>query len=87
MKYAYLDENNIYPVIISAKLWPEEESELLDLPRSHRPSIGYSLDGLKGILPALCMHKINLKQDAKPIVNYQHCLHPKIKKNGKQTSN
>jgi hypothetical protein len=87
MKYAYLDENNIYPVIISAKLWPEEESELLDLPRSHRPSIGYSLDGLKGINSALCMHKINSEEDAKPVVDYQRRLQSKNEISGKERGN
>ena len=29
--------------------------------------------------PALCMHKINLEEDAKPVVDYQRRLHPKIK--------
>ena len=79
MKYAYLDEKNMYPVIISANLSGEEERKLLEVLRAHRPAIGYSLDDLKGISPALCMHKINLEEDAKPVVDYQHCLHPKMK--------
>ena len=41
--------------------------------------MGYSLDDLKGISPALCMHKINLEEDAKPVVDYQRRLHPKMK--------
>ena len=79
LKYAYLDDKNIYPVIISAKLSAEEEEKLLDVLKAHRPSIGYSLDDLKGISPALCMHKINLEEDAKPVVDYQRRLHPKMK--------
>jgi hypothetical protein len=47
--------------------------------RAHRLAIGYSLDDLKGISPALCMHKINFEEDAKPIVDYQHRLNPKLK--------
>ena len=46
---------------------------------THRPAIGYSLDDLKGISPDLCMHKINLEEDGKPVVNYQRRLHPKMK--------
>ena len=79
MKYAYLDENNIYPVIISANLSAEEEAKLLKVLGSHRPAIGYSLDDLKGISPALYMHKINLEEDAKPVVDFQRRLHPKMK--------
>ena len=74
-----MDENNIYPVIISANLSAEEEEKLLDVLKAHRPAIGYSLDDLKGISPALCMHKINLEEDAKPVVEYQRRLHPKMK--------
>jgi hypothetical protein len=40
---------------------------------------------LKGINSALCIHKINLKRDAMPIVDYQYCLHSKMKETvGKQ---
>ena len=61
LKYAYLDDKNICPVIISANLSAEEEEKLLDVLKAHRPAIEYSLDDLKGISPALCMHKINLE--------------------------
>jgi len=79
MNYAFLDEKKIYPVIISANLSGEEETKLLEVLRAHRPAIGYSLDDLKGISPALCMHKINLEENAKPVVDYQRRLHPKMK--------
>jgi hypothetical protein len=79
LKYAYLDEKNIYPIIISANLLVEEEERLLYVLRAHRPAIRYSLDDLKGISPALCMHKINLEEDDKPIVDYQHRLNAKLK--------
>ena len=79
LKYAYLDEKSIYPIIISANLSAEEGEKLLDVLKAHRPAIGYSLDDLKGISPALCMHKINLEEDAKPVVDFQRRLHPKMK--------
>jgi hypothetical protein len=79
LKYAYLDENNIYPIIISGNLSAEEEEKLLDVLKAHRAAIGYSLDDLKGISPTLCMHKVNLEEDAKPVVDFQRCLHPKMK--------
>ena len=74
-----MDEKSIYPVIISANLSAEEEEKLLDVLKAHRPAIGYSLDDLKGISPALCIYKINLEEDAKPVVDYQRRLHPKMK--------
>jgi hypothetical protein len=79
LKHAYLDEKNIYSVIISANLSVEEEERLLDVLRAHKPDIGYSLDDLKGISPALCMHKINLEEDTKPVVDYQRRLNTKLK--------
>ena len=59
LKYAYLDENKIYPVIISANLSQKGEEKLLKTLKKHRAAIGYTLDDLKGISPTLCQHKIN----------------------------
>ena len=61
LKYAYLDEKEIYHVIISANL-SEKEEELLKTLKKHRATIGYTLDDLKGISPTLCQHKINLEK-------------------------
>jgi hypothetical protein len=79
LKYAYLDEKNIYPIIISANLSAEEEGKLLEVLKAHRAAIGYSLDDLKGISPALCMHKINFEEYAKPVEDFQRRLHTKMK--------
>ena len=54
LKYAYLDEKKIYPVIISANLSEHEEERLLKVLRKHRDVIGYTLDDLKGISLTLC---------------------------------
>ena len=71
LKYAYLDEKKIYPVIISANLSEKEEEKLLKTLKKHRAAIGYTLDDLKGISPTLCQHKINLEKDAKPVIDHQ----------------
>ena len=60
LKYAYLDEKKIYPVIISANLSKHEEKRLLKTLRMHHATIGYTLDDLKGISPTLCQRKINI---------------------------
>ena len=49
LKYAYLDEKKIYPVIISATLSEKEEEKLLKTLKKHRAAIGYTLDDLKAI--------------------------------------
>ena len=79
LKYAYLDEKKIYPVIISANLSKKEEEKLLKTLKKHRAAIGYTLDDLKGISPTLCQHKINLEADAKPVSDPQRRLNPKMK--------
>ena len=79
LKYAYLDEEKVYPVIISANLSEHEEERLLKTLKKHRAAIGYTLDDLKGISPTLCQHKINIEPDAKPVVDHQHRLNPKMK--------
>jgi hypothetical protein len=79
LKYAYLDEKKIYPVIISANLSEHEEKRLLKTLRKHHAAIGYTLDDLKGISPTLCQHKIKVEPDAKPVEDHQRCLNPKMK--------
>ena len=79
LKYAYLDEKKIYPIITSANLSEHEEEKLLKTLKKHRAAIGYTLDDLKGISPTLCQHKINLEKDAKPVIDHQRRLNPKMK--------
>ena len=79
MKYAYLDEKRIYPVIISANLLEHEEERLLKTPKKHRAAIGYTVDDLKGISPTLCQHKIKLEEDTKPVRDHQRRINPKMK--------
>ena len=71
LKYAYLDENKIYHVIISANLSEKEEEKLLKTLKKHRASIGYTFGDLKGISPTLGQHKIKLEEDAKPVRDHQ----------------
>jgi hypothetical protein len=41
--------------------------------------MGYTLDDLKGISPTICQHAINMEPDAKPVVEHQRRLIPKMK--------
>ncbi|KAK1667979.1 hypothetical protein QYE76_056138 [Lolium multiflorum] len=79
LKYAHIDDKKIYPVIISSKLSDFEEERLLEILKKHRGAIGYTLDDLKGISPSICQHAINMEDDAKPIVEHQRRLIPKMK--------
>ncbi|KAK1667558.1 hypothetical protein QYE76_055717 [Lolium multiflorum] len=79
LKYAHIDDKKIYPVIISSKLSEIEEERLLEILKKHRGAIGYTLDDLKGISPSICQHAINMEDDAKPVVEPQRRLIPKMK--------
>ena len=41
--------------------------------------MGILFDDLKGISPTRCQHKINMEPDAKPVVDHQRWLNPKMK--------
>ena len=79
LRYVYMDDKKIYPVIISSKLSGEEETKLLHILKKHRGALGYTLDDLKGISPAICQHAINIEPDAKPVVEHQCRLNPRMK--------
>ena len=79
LKYAYLELPKSKPVIISARLSDAEEQRLLEILRKHKESIAWSIDDLKGISPSICMHKILLEENARPIVEHQRRLNPVMK--------
>ncbi|XP_042396548.1 uncharacterized protein LOC121986661 [Zingiber officinale] len=66
LKYAYLGENQQLPVIIAQNLEPDQEERLLEILRQHRKAIGWTLAGIPGISPSICMHRIYLEEDVKP---------------------
>jgi hypothetical protein len=79
LKYACIDDKKLYPVIISSKLSGKEEERLLEILMKHRGAMGYTLDDLKGISPNICHHAINMEPYAKPVVEHQRRLIPKMK--------
>ncbi|KAK1617117.1 hypothetical protein QYE76_022634 [Lolium multiflorum] len=80
LKYAHIDDKVIgNMLIISSKLSEFEEERLLGILKKHRGAIGYTLDDLKGISPSICQHAINMEDDAKPVVEHQRRLIPKMK--------
>ncbi|XP_042405185.1 uncharacterized protein LOC121995530 [Zingiber officinale] len=78
LKYAYLGENQQFPVIIAQNLEPEQESRLLEILRQHRKAIGWTLADIPGISPSICMHRIYLEEDVKPVRQPQRRLNPLI---------
>lgn len=58
LKYAYLDEEERKPVIVSSELNQDKETRLLEVLRVHKAAIRWSIEDIKGISPTICMHKI-----------------------------
>ena len=72
-------ESSTLPVIISSYLSKVEEEKLLRVLREHKEVIGWSLADIKGIKPSMCMHRILLEDDSRPIIEAQRRLNPTMK--------
>ncbi|RDX66672.1 hypothetical protein CR513_54538, partial [Mucuna pruriens] len=67
LKYAYLDNDQQFPIIIVDNLHLEQEEKLLQVLKQHKKAIGWRLSNLLGINPSICMHKILMEEEACPI--------------------
>ena len=66
-KYAFLDEDNHCPVVISSLLNTLQEESLLETHRRCKQAIGWKISDLKGISPLVCTHHIYTDEEAKPM--------------------
>ncbi|RDY12054.1 hypothetical protein CR513_03198, partial [Mucuna pruriens] len=57
LKYAYLGDEQQFPVIIASNLHQEQEDKLLQVLKQQKKAIGWKLSDLPGINPSICMHK------------------------------
>ncbi|RDX77184.1 hypothetical protein CR513_42732, partial [Mucuna pruriens] len=78
LKYAYLDNEQQLSIIIANNLHQEQEDKLLDVLRQHKKAIGWKLSDLPSINPSICMHKILMVEEVKPIRKQQRRLNPII---------
>ncbi|RDX84715.1 hypothetical protein CR513_34188, partial [Mucuna pruriens] len=76
LKYAYLDTEQQLPIIITNNLSQEQEDKLLDVLRQYKKAIGWKLSDLPGINPTICMHRILMEEEIKPIRKQQRRLNP-----------
>ena len=65
LKYAYLEEHEQCPMVISSLLSTLQENRLLDILKENKHAIGWKIIDLKGISPAFCTHHIYLEEEAK----------------------
>ena len=78
LKYAYLEENNQCPIVISSFLNASQESSLLEVLRKNKQAIGWKIYDLKGISPLVCTHHIYLEEEEKPVRQPQRRLNPQM---------
>ncbi|RVW22966.1 Retrovirus-related Pol polyprotein from transposon 297 [Vitis vinifera] len=76
LKYAYLEEGNKAPVVISSSLTVSQEDNLLRILRKHKKAIGWQIYDLKGISPLICTHHIYMEEGTKPTRQPQRRLNP-----------
>ncbi|XP_038973113.1 uncharacterized protein LOC120105094 [Phoenix dactylifera] len=79
LRYAFLGENNTLPVIVSTSLSGEQLDKLIRILRLRKKAIGWTISDLRGISPSLCMHRILMEDNHKPIVENQRRLNPNMK--------
>ncbi|RDX98235.1 hypothetical protein CR513_18871, partial [Mucuna pruriens] len=77
LKYAYLDTEQQFPVIIASNLHQEQEDKLLSVLRQHK-AIRWKLSNLLGINPSIYMHRILMEEEAKPIRQQQRRMNSTI---------
>ncbi|GJZ08789.1 reverse transcriptase domain-containing protein [Tanacetum coccineum] len=78
LEYAFLEGTDKLPVIIAKGLKDEDKTALLKVLRSHKHAIAWKISDIKGIDPQFCTHKILMEEDAKPTVQHQRRVNPKI---------
>nr|GFA21460.1 DNA-directed DNA polymerase [Tanacetum cinerariifolium] len=78
LKYAFLGENNKWPVIISKDLSVNEKSALIEVLKSRKKTIAWKLTDIRGIDPEFCSHKILFENDYSSKVQSQRRVNPKI---------
>nr|GFA38382.1 reverse transcriptase domain-containing protein [Tanacetum cinerariifolium] len=68
LKYAFLEGDDKFPVIIAKDLSVKEKTALIMVLKSHKRAITWKLFDIKGIDPKFCTHKILMEEDFKPVV-------------------
>nr|GEU77392.1 reverse transcriptase domain-containing protein [Tanacetum cinerariifolium] len=78
LEYAFLEDSNKLPVIISKNLKVDEREALINVLKSHKRDIAWKISNIKGIDPRFYTHKILMEDDYKPAVQSQRRVNPKI---------
>ena len=76
LKYAYLEEHEQCPVVISSLLSTLQEGSLLHILRENKQALGWKIIDMKGISPKVCTHHFYLEEEAKSVRQPQRRLNP-----------
>nr|GFA97181.1 reverse transcriptase domain-containing protein [Tanacetum cinerariifolium] len=78
LEYAFVGEDEKWPVIIVKDLNVNEKTALINVLKSRKKAIAWKLTDIRGIDPEFCSHKILLEEDFSPKVQSQRRVNPKI---------
>nr|GEZ61674.1 reverse transcriptase domain-containing protein [Tanacetum cinerariifolium] len=78
LEYAFLGDNEKWPVIIAKDLSSNEKTDLINILKTRKKAIAWKLTDIKGIDLEFCSHKILLKEEYSPKVQSQRRVNPKI---------
>ena len=78
LKYAFLEENEQCPVVISSLLTTTQERNLLHLLKKNKQALGWKISDLKGINPSICTHHICLEEESRAVRQPQRRLNPDL---------
>lgn len=76
--YEFLDSELNHPIIVNTYLGRDKTEKLLVMLKRYLEEIGYTINDLKGINPSVCMYKILLERDSKPLREHQRRLDPNM---------
>nr|GEZ87633.1 reverse transcriptase domain-containing protein [Tanacetum cinerariifolium] len=71
LEYAFLGDNEKWPVIIAKDLSSNKKTDLINILKTQKKAIAWKLTDIKGIDPEFCSHKILLEEDYSPKVQSQ----------------
>ncbi|XP_050889300.1 uncharacterized protein LOC127094518 [Lathyrus oleraceus] len=79
LKYVFLEPEGKCPAIINSSLQDIQEEKLIQVLKKYKNVIGWKIEYLKSISPTVCMHKILMEDNHKPVVQPQRRLNPTMK--------
>ncbi|GJW30538.1 reverse transcriptase domain-containing protein [Tanacetum coccineum] len=79
LEYAFLKENSLLPVVISALVEQNEKERLILVLKNHKKAFAWKKSDIPGINPSFYKHNINFEDDVKPVIQRQRRLNPNMK--------